>query len=86
MAKLKRFVEEGRDRIAKAANLRPAQIKVMFGGFREWPQIEYWIVSKGAKAPVPTPEERPANEESSDQAEPDPTVNQVISYKAPSYR
>jgi hypothetical protein len=69
-AKLKRFVEEGRDRIARAANLPPAQIKVVFGGFREWPEVEYWIVSKGAKPPVPTPKERPANEESSDQEAP----------------
>lgn len=56
------FIEQGRDRIAAAAGLRPDQIRVIFGGYRDGTEAEYYIVPKGGKAPEPTPGERPVEE------------------------
>jgi len=58
VSKLKRFVEEGRDIIAEASGLRPNQIQVVFGGYRDSEKVEYYVVPKGGKAPEPKPEER----------------------------
>jgi len=58
VSKLKRFVEEGRDIIAEASGLRPNQIQVVFGGYRDSEKVEYYVVPKGGKEPEPKPEER----------------------------
>lgn len=63
IGKLKQFIVEARNRFAKETNVNPDSITVKFGGYRSYDQAEYWIVPKGGKAPQPTPEERPVEEE-----------------------
>ena len=57
--KLTKFVEEGRDKIAKASKLDPNQISVIFGGYRSFIQADFWVVPDGAGGPLPSPEDRP---------------------------
>lgn len=59
VAKLHRFVEEARDRIVAASKIQPSQIQVVFGGYRDSVEVEYWVVPKGSKTPEPKPEDRP---------------------------
>lgn len=37
-----------------------SRVKVVFGGYREDPRMEFWIVPDKAKDPIPTPQERKA--------------------------
>jgi hypothetical protein len=62
VGKLRAYIEEGKRRIADAAKLSPAKIKVVFGGYRSNPQTEFWIVPKKGERPKPTPEERETEE------------------------
>ena len=66
LAKLRAFIEQGRDRLAKAAKLKPSQIEVTFGGYRMGVEVEYFIIPKNGKPPTPTPEERKAMDETTD--------------------
>lgn len=63
LGKLHSFVTEARDHALKGVKIHSEDIKIVFGGYRDYPQAEYWIVPKGGKAPKPTPEERPIVEE-----------------------
>lgn len=56
--KIKRFVNEGRDRIALSAKIPSSKISVIFGGYGD-NEVEYHIVSKGSRNPIPQPKERP---------------------------
>lgn len=58
IAKIRRLVEEGVDRMSKTLWLKGPRISVVFGGYRNSTDVEYWVVPKLGKAPVPTPEER----------------------------
>jgi hypothetical protein len=60
--KLMKFIEDGRDRIAKASKLNSNQISVVFGGYRPWIQAEFWVVPDGAGQPLPSPEDRPVED------------------------
>ncbi len=44
---LMRFIEEGRELIAKKAVIGGERVQVVFGGYRGVPQIELWVVSDG---------------------------------------
>lgn len=63
--RLRQLVEDGRDRIAAAANIGPAQIEVVFGGYRDSPVAAYYVVPHGGDVPVAAPEARPPAEEGS---------------------
>jgi hypothetical protein len=65
VAKLQRFVEEGRDRIASQAKIQPDRIRVFFGGYRDAVEAEYWIVPEGGSDPEPGPAERPVEDPAS---------------------
>ena len=58
IAKLRTYVEEGRDRLAEKGGVKADRIRVEFGGYRDSPEVEFWFVPKKGKPPVPTPEER----------------------------
>ncbi len=64
ISRLEPFIAAGRDRIAKAANLDPALIQVIFGGYRGQPQVEYWLVPDGGNQPIANPEDRDSSEPS----------------------
>lgn len=51
-------IEEGKQRIAKAAEISPERIQVVFGGYKSYIQIEFWAVPEKGKFPTPEPEER----------------------------
>jgi hypothetical protein len=57
--KLTAFVETGRNTLAKQSSIEPAQIQVVFGGYRSVPQVELWIVPEGSEMPELKPDERP---------------------------
>lgn len=58
-AKLEKFVEEGRDILVASGKLRREQINVIFGGYRDYPVVEYHLIAKNGKAPQAKPDERP---------------------------
>lgn len=55
--RLIRFVEEGRDTIAKKSEIGGERVQVVFGGYRGIPQVELWVVPEGS-APLLKPEDR----------------------------
>jgi hypothetical protein len=63
--KVEQFVNEGRDNIAKESKIDPRSIKIIFGGYRNSMEAEFWIVPPKGKMPKPTPEERPAESSAS---------------------
>ena len=67
IAKVRRFVTRGRDLLVHRGSLSKSRIKVVFGGYRPYPEAEFWFVPAKGKMPVPTPDERPVEE-------PEPTV------------
>ncbi len=38
-----------------------SRIRLIFGGFRQYPKAEFWIVPKNAPDPIPTPENKKEN-------------------------
>lgn len=63
IARVREFIEEGKWRLATAANINADRITVQFGGYRHYPEIEYWVVPPKGSAPVAKPQERPVEEE-----------------------
>lgn len=63
IGKVTSHIEEGKQRIAKAANIKPERMKVVFGGYKSYIQIEFWAVPEKGNSPVPEPEERIIEEE-----------------------
>ena len=63
VGKLTGFIEEGVRRIEVSANAVIGRTKIVFGGFRSSPQVEYWVVPSGSSDPEPKPEERPPDTE-----------------------
>lgn len=51
-------LEEGKRRIAKAANIAPERMQIIFGGYKSYVQIEFWAVPEKGKFPEAQPEER----------------------------
>ena len=62
VSKLQNLIEEGRRKIAEAGKISPDKIQVVYGGYREMVQAEFWIVPKKGESPLPKPEERPIEE------------------------
>lgn len=62
VGKLQNFIEEGKRKIAAAAEISAAKINVVYGGYRESIETEFWLVPKNGKPPAPRPEERKIEE------------------------
>ena len=45
--------------LVKAYGIEPSRIRLIDGGYRTWRSVEFWIVSRGAHAPIPTPNSFP---------------------------
>jgi len=58
LKKVEEFIKEGRDKIAKESKVDPKLIKIIFGGYRDSIQAEFWIVPPKGAPPKPTPAER----------------------------
>ena len=66
IGRLQTFIDEGRRKIIRKSNLAPAKIQILFGGFRNSAEAEFWIMPKNGAFPTPTPEERPVEETEED--------------------
>ncbi len=62
-AKIKKFIQEGKDKIINDTKILPDRIKITFGGYKGFVKADFWIVNLDDKQPIPTPEERPDLEE-----------------------
>lgn len=63
LTKARAIVEKGMQNLAKETELDLRRVKIIFGGYREAPEVEFWIVPRGAKKPKPEPQERKIKEE-----------------------
>jgi hypothetical protein len=52
-------LEQSKTILVKDYKVSASRIKVMFGGYREAPIMELWIVPRGRHAPIPTPNRFP---------------------------
>ena len=62
IGKLTSFIERGRDLLVTHGEIDRGRITVVFGGYRDTPEVEFWFVPKNGKGPVPTPAERPVEQ------------------------
>lgn len=63
LSKLQTRLDEGKQRIAKQTNISPNKIEIMFGGYREFVMLEFWIVPKNGKPPTLKPDKSPKENE-----------------------
>jgi hypothetical protein len=61
--KIRSHIEEGRERLLKNSGLAAERFEIVFGGYRSYPEIDFWFVPPGGDAPVPTPETKETEEE-----------------------
>ncbi|MCD9187695.1 MAG: hypothetical protein LUM44_14845 [Pyrinomonadaceae bacterium] len=66
LSKLQMRLEEGKKRIAERTEISSNNIQIIFGGYRNFMQLEFWIVPKNCKPPIPNPTERPAESSEED--------------------
>lgn len=66
--KLQTFVDQGRNKIAGESEISPDKIQVIFGGFRNSVEAEFWVVPKKGEFPTPTPEQREIEKSESEEA------------------
>jgi hypothetical protein len=45
--------------LEKKYGISPSRVKLVAGGYRKWREVELWIVPRGARPPIPTPEVYP---------------------------
>ncbi|MBL8181436.1 MAG: hypothetical protein JNL64_07450 [Blastocatellia bacterium] len=62
IAKLQNFIAEAVTLISEEGNIRSDRIQVVFGGFRDNIQAEFWIVPANSELPIPKPDERPTQD------------------------
>ena len=41
--------------LEKKYGISPSRVKLVSGGYRQWRDVELWIVPRGARPPIPTP-------------------------------
>jgi hypothetical protein len=62
IGRLMSFVEEGKVRLCKLTGIDPVRVSIRFGGYRDSPEVDHWIVPPSGKGPVATPAERPVEQ------------------------
>lgn len=50
-----KYLRQKKDDLVKTLRISPSRIRLVEGGYRNSRAIEFWIVPRGAYAPVPTP-------------------------------
>jgi hypothetical protein len=63
LTKAREIVESGMSDLAQKSGVNLSRVKIVFGGYRELPEIEFWIIPRGSKKPKPTPQPRKVTEE-----------------------
>lgn len=62
IGRLQIHIEDGKRRIAEAAKIPADKIQVLFGGYRNGIEVEFFIIPKNGEFPTLAPEERPVEE------------------------
>jgi hypothetical protein len=44
-----------RAELVKRYGISPSRVKLVNGGYRKWRELELWVVPRGAREPIPTP-------------------------------
>ena len=55
---LQNLFEAGKRKIAEANKISAAKIQVLYGGYRDTIEAEFWVVPKKGESPTPHPDER----------------------------
>ena len=58
VGKLQNLFQEGKQKIARANKISIDKIQVVYGGYRETVQAEFWIIPEKGESPTPVPEEK----------------------------
>lgn len=66
IGKLQTFIDEGRRKIARESKTPVSKIQILFGGYRQYTEVEFWIMPKNGKFPDFKPDERPVEETEED--------------------
>ena len=61
------LIEEGRRKMSEQSNISPEKIQILFGGYREYVQMEFYVMPENGELPIPKAEERIVEEETGDQ-------------------
>lgn len=67
LGKFSAFIQSGIARITETEKGSAGRIKLIYGGYRSTPEVEYWVIPQNGKLPEPTPEERQADVDCDDQ-------------------
>lgn len=59
VGKLQSLFEEGAQKIAEANKISVSKVQVVYGGYRGMVEVEFWMVPKKGKNPLPIVEGRP---------------------------
>lgn len=59
IGKIRVAIENGKTHIANEAGISADRIEIVFGGYRNQIETDFWVVPNKAKRPSPTPDERP---------------------------
>ncbi len=51
---IQRVIEEGKRRISKENNISESKINILYGGHRDFLNVDYWIIPKDGELPKPT--------------------------------
>jgi len=63
LKKVREIIDKGLQDLAKKEDIDLSRVKIVFGGYRQDSQIEFWLVPRGAKKPKPKPQEKKITEE-----------------------
>ena len=58
VSELQNLFEAGKRKIAEANKISAAKIRVLYGGYRDTIEAEFWVVPKKGESPTPRPDER----------------------------
>lgn len=62
VGELQNLFEAGKRKIAEANKISTAKIRVLYGGYREMVEAEFWVVPKKGESPTLRPDERTVEE------------------------
>lgn len=62
VSELQNLFEAGKRKIAEANKISAAKIRVLYGGYRDTVEAEFWVVPKKGESPTPRPDERTVEE------------------------
>lgn len=64
---LRNFIIKGRNLLAEHGSIKSSRLRIEFGGYRDNPGVEFWVVPPKGRRPVATPDARPVEEAETDQ-------------------